>query len=135
MLPWVIDLLKRLPRRLRSDGEEFILLTPEGKPMTDAWWPKRGTARRPVDDESNGIWFRCLRRLGIRPRKFYTTRHTFIAWALSEAANLKGLAGWLRHVTTSKFRCRLEASGRRPSVRSRADRVYQISYRARLWRS
>ena len=29
---------------------------------------------------------------GIRPRKFFTTRHLFIAWALSEGANLKGLA-------------------------------------------
>ncbi len=92
MLPWVIDLLSRLPRRLHSDGEEFVFLTPEGKPMTDTWWPKRGAARRPVDEESKGIWFRCLRSLGIRPRKFYATRHTFIAWALSEGANLKGLA-------------------------------------------
>ena len=33
-----------------------------------------------------------MRSLGIRPRKFYSTRHTFIAWALSEGANLKGLA-------------------------------------------
>jgi hypothetical protein len=31
MLPWVIDLLKRLPRRLHSDGEEFVFLTPEEK--------------------------------------------------------------------------------------------------------
>ena len=29
------------------------------------------------------------------------------------------VAGWLRHVTASKFRCRLETHGRRPSVRSR----------------
>ena len=92
MLPWVIDLLKRLTRRLHSDGSEFLFLSPEGKPMTDTWWPKRGAARRPVDDQSKGIWFRCLRSLGIRPRKFYTTRHTFVAWALSEGANLKGLA-------------------------------------------
>jgi hypothetical protein len=60
--------------------------------MTDTWWPKRGAARRLVDDESKGIWFRCLRSLGIRPRKFYMMRHTFIPWALSEGANLKGLA-------------------------------------------
>ena len=54
--------------------------------------PHQDISRRPVDDESKGIWFRCLRSLGVRPRKFYTTRHTFIAWALSEGANLKGLA-------------------------------------------
>jgi len=47
---------------------------------------------RPLDDESKGIWFECLRSLGIRPRKLYTTRHTFIPWPLSEGANLKGLA-------------------------------------------
>ena len=92
LLPWVADLLRPLPRRLHSDGSEFVFLTPEKKPMTDTWWPKRGAARRPVNEESKGIWFRALRSLGIRPRKFYTTRHTFIAWALSEGANLKGLA-------------------------------------------
>jgi len=44
------------------------------------------------DEASKGIWFRALKALRIRPRKFYITRHTFIAWALSEGANLKGLA-------------------------------------------
>jgi integrase len=63
VLPWVVDLLRRLPRRLHSDSSEFVFLSPEGKPMTDPWWPKRGAARRPVDDESKGIWFRCLRSL------------------------------------------------------------------------
>jgi integrase len=92
VLPWVLDLLERLPRQLHSDGREFLFLTPEGKPMTDTWWPKRGAARHPQDEDSKGIWFRCLRSLGIRPRKFYSTRHTFIAWALFEGANLKGLA-------------------------------------------
>jgi hypothetical protein len=38
------------------------------------------------------MWLRCLRSLGLRARKAYCTRHTFIAWALSEGANLKGLA-------------------------------------------
>jgi hypothetical protein len=60
--------------------------------MTDSWWPKRGAARRPNDPDSKGIWFRCLKALGVRPRKFCCARHTFIAWALSEGANLKGLA-------------------------------------------
>ena len=46
----------------------------------------------PFVDESKGIRFRCLRGLSTGPRKFYTTRQTFIAWALSEGANLKGLA-------------------------------------------
>ena len=33
MLPWVVDLLKRLPRRLPSDHSEFVFLSPEGKPI------------------------------------------------------------------------------------------------------
>ena len=43
-------------------------------------------------DQFLSVASRFLRSLGIRPRKFYTARHTFIAWALSEGANLKGLA-------------------------------------------
>ena len=46
--------LKRPPRRLHSEGSEFVFLSLEGKPMTDSWWPKRGAACRPVDDESKG---------------------------------------------------------------------------------
>src|SRR5215471_2256090 len=34
MLPWVVDLLKRLTRRLHSDGSKFVFVSPEGKPMT-----------------------------------------------------------------------------------------------------
>jgi integrase len=93
MLPWVVDLSKRLPGRLHSDGSEFVFLTPEGNPMTDSWWPKRGAARRPVDDESE-----ALRSLGIRPRKFYTTRHTFIAWALLGRRQLKRARRILRNL-------------------------------------
>ena len=92
LLPWTLELLKKLQRPLHSDGAEFVFSTPEGKPMNDTWWPKRGAARHPKEDASKGIWFRCLRSLGIKPRRFYCTRHTFIAWALSEGANLKGLA-------------------------------------------
>jgi hypothetical protein len=60
--------------------------------MTDSWWPKRGSSPAAVDDESKGIWFGCLRSLGIRPSKLYLTRHTYIAWPLPKGANLKGLA-------------------------------------------
>jgi integrase len=51
VLPWVIDLLERLPRQLHSDGKEFLFLTPEGKPMTDTWWPSgelRGIRRTKI---------------------------------------------------------------------------------------
>ena len=38
------------------------------------------------------FWHRPLRALGIRPRKFYATRHTFISVALTAGVNLKWLA-------------------------------------------
>jgi hypothetical protein len=66
--------------------------------MTDAWRPKRGAARHPQDDDSKGIWFRCLRSLAIKPRKFYSTRHTFIAWTLSDKSESQGARGILRNV-------------------------------------
>jgi hypothetical protein len=56
MLPWVVDLLKRLPRRLHSDGSEIVFLSPEGKPMTNLGGRSEEPARRPVDDESKSIW-------------------------------------------------------------------------------
>lgn len=37
-------------------------------------------------------WGRCLRALGLRPRRFYDTRHTFISEALTRGANIKWLA-------------------------------------------
>lgn len=92
LLPPAVDALARLPRKLHSDGTELVFVTPEGKGMTDSWWPKRGAARRPTKDDERGVWFRCLRALGIRPRRAYCTRHTFIAWALSSGMNQKALA-------------------------------------------
>lgn len=92
LLPPARAALERLPRQLHSDGTELVFRTPEGKGMTDSWWPKRGAARRPTKDDERGVWFRCLRALGIRPRRAYCTRHTFIAWALSVGMNQKALA-------------------------------------------
>jgi len=92
LLPQAIDALKALPTPLHSTGGDYVFLSPEKKPMTDTWWPKRGATRRPRTDAERGLWHRCLTSLGIRHRKAYCTRHTFIAWACSEGANLKALA-------------------------------------------
>jgi hypothetical protein len=51
VLPWVVDLLERLPRQLHSDGKEFLFLTPEGKPMTTRGGPSgelRGIRRTKI---------------------------------------------------------------------------------------
>jgi integrase len=37
-------------------------------------------------------WYPALRELGLRPRKFYTTRSTYISLALTYGANLKAIA-------------------------------------------
>ena len=39
-----------------------------------------------------GIWYRILRGTGIRERKPYSTRHTFISAGLSNGVNIKWLA-------------------------------------------
>lgn len=36
-----------------------------------------------------------LKKLGIRRRKFYATRHSFISWALTRGMNLKAIAEYV----------------------------------------
>src|SRR5206468_7841850 len=50
----------------------------------------------PVEEERfvDKHWNRALQATGIRPRGFYTTRHTFISAALTDGCNLKWLADY-----------------------------------------
>ena len=52
--------------------------------------------RAPVDEERfvEKHWHRALRATGMRPRKFYATRHTFISVALEPGDNIKWLADY-----------------------------------------
>jgi integrase len=50
-----------------------------GGPINQSEWPK-------------DHWHAALRATGIRPRKFYATRHTFISIALTRGVNIKCLA-------------------------------------------
>jgi|SRR5579871_1479194 len=63
-------------------------------PVTDQDFVFRNTEGRPIfgDSFSKHEWHRALRACGIRPRKFYATRHTFISVALTRGWNLKALA-------------------------------------------
>jgi hypothetical protein len=79
LLPNVHAALKEMPLPLHVDPTTYFFRNPEGNPITTVWWPKKS-------------WYPVLRILGIRPRRFYATRHTFISWALSQGANLKWLA-------------------------------------------
>jgi integrase len=71
LLPNVVEALRQMPARIGATDDTYLFATPERKPVTDSWWPKRS-------------WYRALTALKIRPRKFYATRHTFISVALGE---------------------------------------------------
>jgi len=79
LLPNVLEVLRAMPPLLHADEQTYFFRNPDGGPITTAWWPKKS-------------WYPVLRALGIRPRKFYATRHTFISVALSKGSNLKWVA-------------------------------------------
>jgi integrase len=79
LLPNVLEVLSAMPQPLHADDNTYFCRNPEGRPITTHWWPKKS-------------WHPALRVLGIRPRKFYSTRHTFISVAVSKGCNLKWVA-------------------------------------------
>lgn len=79
LLPNVLDVLRAMPKPLHADEDTYFFRNPEGGPITTTEWPKKS-------------WNPVLTALGIRHRKFYATRHTFISVALSKGCNLKWVA-------------------------------------------
>lgn len=80
-LPVVIDALRSICP-LHPDPDGFVFVAAKGGPIcTD-----RFAARQ---------WRGALRREGIRPRKLYSTRHTFISVALTKGVNLAWIAGYV----------------------------------------
>ena len=79
ILPNVLDVLRSMPSPLHVDENTYFFRNPDGGPITTQWWPKKS-------------WYPVLRALGVRPRKFYATRHTFISVATSKGCNLKWVA-------------------------------------------
>jgi len=79
LLPNVLDVLRAMPTPQDADEGTYFFRNPEGGPITTTWWPEKS-------------WKPVLRGLGIRRRKFYATRHTFISVALSKGCNLKWVA-------------------------------------------
>jgi integrase len=75
LLSSVVDLLKQI-KPLKATGRGYIFLNKEGATVELSHWHK-------------GVWYRILRGLEIRPRKPYSTRHTFI----SRAEQLQKLLG------------------------------------------
>jgi integrase len=78
LAPFVVTVLRaEQPLHVRHDG--FVFVNSAGRPIG-------------VKAFTQWTWNPTLRRLGLRPRKFYATRHTFISLALTRGWNLKALA-------------------------------------------
>jgi integrase len=82
LVPKVATVLRAMVAPLHVTDDAFVFTTMVGTPLD---------AERFVEKH----WHRALRATGIRPRKFYATRHTFISQALSTPGiNLKWLADY-----------------------------------------
>ncbi len=64
---------------LRVTESEYVFKNREGNPINEDKWRKKH-------------WYKALRAITIRERKFYATRHTYISVALSAGVNIKWLA-------------------------------------------
>jgi len=78
LLPMVVELLKAT-KPLHATESDYVFKNHEGSPINEDKWRKKH-------------WYRALRALGTKPRKFYATKHTYISVALSAGCNLKWLA-------------------------------------------
>jgi len=78
LLPMVVELLKAT-KPLHATENDYVFKNQEGSPINEDKWRKKH-------------WYRALRALGIKPRKFYATKHTYISVALSANVNIKWLA-------------------------------------------
>jgi integrase len=77
LVPIVTEALQR-SKPLHVTEETFVFLNTEGRPV--------------IVDNLNRVWHPAIRATGIRPRKFYATRHTFISAALARGARVKWVA-------------------------------------------
>src|SRR5438093_8986400 len=80
LLPDVVAVLREV-KPLHADEDGFVFTTQLGTPPD---------GERFVEKH----WRRALRASGVRPRKFYATRHAFISAGLTKGANLKWLADY-----------------------------------------
>ncbi len=78
LLPVTVEVLNQL-YPLRATEQDHIFLDVHGDPFDAQEWMWRH-------------WNKALRACGVRQRKFYNTRHTYISVALSEGVNIKWLA-------------------------------------------
>jgi len=76
----VVDVLRGV-KPLHVTDEDFVFRNTEGRPI--------------FADNFGKYWHPALRAVGVRPRKFYATRHTFISVALTRGVRIKWLAEYV----------------------------------------
>ena len=72
--------------RIVIDGRRSVCLPNEGRPMLV---------------EQNRVWYPALKRVGIRERNPYQTRHTFATLALSAGEAIGWVAKQMGHTSTA----------------------------------
>lgn len=77
LAPIVVEALRQV-KPLHATDETFVFTNTAGRPI--------------FVDNFGKTWHPALRATGIRPRKFYATRHTFISLALTRGVRIKWLA-------------------------------------------
>ncbi len=81
-----ISIIKDQSRPVRAGVDDYVFTDREGKPIDQA--------------EFGRYYFQgALRALGIRARKFYNTRHTFINLVLRLELTLNGLRTNVEHLS------------------------------------
>jgi integrase len=81
LAPAVANVLAQI-KPLHATDDAFVFMNSDGRPIFG-------------DSFTKHEWHRALRSAGVRPRKFYATRHTFISLALSRGARPKWVAEYV----------------------------------------
>jgi len=79
LFPWVVEVLKDAPRPLHAKLDDPFFRNLDGGPIRQDTWAAE-------------YWPRILRATGVRPRRFYAARATFISVALSNGEDIKLVA-------------------------------------------
>src|SRR5215510_14432142 len=91
---------RRTPKTTASErtlelADVVVAVLRNAKPLhaTEETFVFTNTDVRPIFVDNFGkMWHPALRAVGLRPRKFYATRHTFISLALTKGARIKWVA-------------------------------------------
>ncbi len=78
LLPAVVDVMNQL-YPLGATEDDYVFVDEQGNPFDAQQWMWRH-------------WSKVLRAIGVRQRKFYNTRHTFISTLLTAGVNVKGFS-------------------------------------------